>query len=77
MISPAEIQATLEKALPGSTIEILDLTGGGDHWQVYIETTGFAGLSRIQQHQAVMKIFAEELKTGEVHALSLVTKVKV
>jgi stress-induced morphogen len=33
-------------------------------------------MSRIQMHQAVMKVFDPELKTGEVHALSIRAKAK-
>lgn len=58
-------------------IQVHDLTGTQDHWEVEIESQLFQGLSRIEQHQLVMKCFHQELKTGEVHALSLKTKPKV
>jgi stress-induced morphogen len=61
-------------AFPDASIEVHDLTGGQDHWEVAVESSAFQGLSRIQQHQKVMAVFAEELKTGEVHALSIKTK---
>ncbi|MFV8258791.1 BolA/IbaG family iron-sulfur metabolism protein [Bdellovibrio bacteriovorus] len=66
----------LEKNYPNSTIEVFDLTGTQDHWEVFVESTVFAGMSRIQQHQNVMACFGPELKTGEVHALSIKTKIK-
>ena len=44
------------------------------HFNVVVESTAFKGLSRIEQHQHVMKVFDTELKSGEVHALSLKTK---
>ncbi|MNK87223.1 BolA-like protein [compost metagenome] len=60
---------------PESKVEVYDLTGTQDHWEVYVESSKFAGLSRIQQHQHVMGCFGPELKTGEVHALSIKTKI--
>lgn len=66
----------LLKAYPDASVEVIDLTGTQDHWEVYVETGAFKGLNRIQQHQAVMSVFGPELKTGEVHALSIKTKLK-
>lgn len=72
-----QLQQRLEQAYPDGSVEARDLTGGGDHYQVSIESNRFSGLTRIQQHQAVMAVFAEELKTGELHALSIKTKIKL
>lgn len=71
-----QMQERLLKAYPDATIEVYDLTGTSDHWEVYVESSAFKGMSRIQQHQNVMQAFAPELKTGEVHALSIKTKIK-
>ena len=57
-------------------IQVFDLTGTSDHWEVAVSSGAFNGMSRIEQHQHVMKAFAAELKTGEVHALSIKTTVK-
>ena len=66
----------LQKAYPDGNVEVFDLTGTQDHWEVSVESSAFQGLTRIQQHQAVMAVFGPELKTGEVHALSIKTKLK-
>lgn len=70
------MQQRLMAAYPDSVIEVIDLTGTQNHWEVTVESQKFHGLSRIQQHQAVMSVFQPELKTGEVHALSIRTKPK-
>ena len=57
-------------------ILVNDLTGTSDHWEVFVRSTAFKGLSRVEQHQHVMKAFGPELKTGEVHALSIKTSLK-
>lgn len=66
----------LLQAYPDGSVLVNDLTGTSDHWDVYVESSSFQGLSRIEQHQSVMAVFKEELKTGDVHALSIKTKVK-
>lgn len=66
----------LTESYPDGAIEVVDLTGTADHWEVLVESQKFKGLSRIQQHQHVMACFDAELKTGEVHALSIKTKIK-
>ena len=75
-MSPEQLKSRLHLAYPGEPVEVTDLTGTHDHYEVYVESSKFQGLSRIEQHQAVMAVFAPELKTGEVHALSIRTKIK-
>ena len=75
-MKPDAIKQRLESAFPGDKVEVTDLTGTADHYEVIIESDQFKGLTRIKQHQKVMAVFAPELKTGEVHALSIQTKVK-
>lgn len=74
-MTPEQMKTRLEENYPASKIEVIDLTGTLDHYEVFIESTRFTGLSRIQQHQQVMACFAPELKTGEVHALSIKTQI--
>jgi len=65
--------ARLQQAYPDGLIEVVDLTGTRDHWQVSITSEAFSGLTRIQQHKHVMQVFDAELKSGEVHALTIKT----
>lgn len=71
-----QMRERLKQAYPDGIIEVVDLTGTSDHWEVFVESQAFSGMSRIQQHQSVMAVFGPELKTGEVHALSIKTKLK-
>jgi stress-induced morphogen len=66
----------LKNTYSDANLEVVDLTGTSDHWEVFVESSVFKGLTRVQQHQHVMAAFAPELKTGEVHALSIKTKLK-
>lgn len=73
-MSPEQMRERLHQFFPGSQVEVTDLTGGGDHYEVFVQSQVFSGLTRIEQHQKVMAAFQQELKTGEVHALSIRTQ---
>lgn len=73
MITPDEIQSTLERALPGSTVAVQDLTGGGDHFQVVVVSPSFEGKGLVDQHQMVYGALREALGSERIHALALKT----
>jgi stress-induced morphogen len=70
-----EMKTRLETAFPDASVDVVDLTGTEDHWEVFVKSEKFTGMPRIKQHQLVMSAFDAELKTGEVHALSIKTQV--
>ena len=73
MPSTDELRQRIEAAIPGSTAEVHDLTGGGDHFRATVIAPSFAGLSRIEQHRTVYAVFGADIG-GPIHALSLETK---
>lgn len=73
-VSPVQMKQRLESAFPESDIQVVDLTGTEDHYEVFVRSPAFKGLTRIEQQRKVMDAFAPELKTGEVHALSIRTQ---
>jgi stress-induced morphogen len=70
--STDELKQRIEQALPGATVQVEDLTGGGDHFRAEVESDRFAGLSRIEQHRIVYDVFGDDIG-GPIHALSLKT----
>ncbi len=66
-----DVEDRLKKAFPGSDVMVSDMTGGGSNFEVRIIASQFSDLNRVKQHQAVMKVFDVELKSGELHALSI------
>ena len=72
-MTAAQMKERLQNAYPDGAVEVVDLTGTQDHWQVAIVSQAFRGLSRLQQQRHVMDVFDAELKTGEVHALTIKT----
>ena len=73
MPDAASIKARIEAGIPGSSAEVDDWTGGGDHFRAVVVAEAFSGLSRIQQHKMVYEIFGDEIG-GPIHALSLTTQ---
>ena len=67
-----DLKRRIEDALPGSTVEVQDLTGGGDHFRSEVVSERFDGLSRIEQHRLVYDVFGDEVG-GPIHALSIKT----
>jgi stress-induced morphogen len=72
MVTAAQIEERIKKHIPQAKVKANDMTGGGDHWQVNIEASEFAGLSLVEQHQMVYKALGEWLKS-DIHALSMNT----
>jgi stress-induced morphogen len=68
-----ELKQRIEEALPGSRAEVVDLTGGGDHFRATVVAGEFAGMSRIEQHRRIYAVFGPEIG-GPIHALSLETR---
>lgn len=76
-MTPEQIKQRLKKTYPDSFVDVTDLTGTQDHYSVYIASHIFKNMSRIERHKQVMKAFDRELKTGEVHALTIRTDEKI
>jgi stress-induced morphogen len=72
MIDPETLRRELEQAFPGAAVEITDLTGTRDHYQVSIVAEAFRGQSRMQQHKLVYQALGAWMR-GPIHALSLKT----
>ena len=69
-----ELKKRLQEAFQDGSVEVTDLTGTEDHYEVSVQSNLFQGLNRVQQHQKVMSALAPELKSGEIHALSIRTQ---
>jgi stress-induced morphogen len=68
------IRSLLEQAFPGGTVDVLDRTGGGDHFQVIVESPAFDGVSLVEQHRMVNRALAAPLADGTIHELRIQTK---
>ena len=72
MIALSEIELKLKQKINISYIEVIDLRGG-DHIQVIVVSSEFENKSLIEQHKIVYDVLSEEIKTNQIHALTLKT----
>jgi len=69
------LQTLLEGAFPDAEdLEVVDRTGGGDHFHVTVVSPRFAGLSLLDQHRLVYDALAEPLTDGTIHELRITTR---
>lgn len=73
-MNATEIETYLRDAFPDATIELVDLAGDNDHFQVTVISEAFRGQSRVQQHKMVFAALQGHM--GEkLHALAVKTAV--
>lgn len=73
----ARIDALLRAAFPDADdLQVIDRTGGGDHFQVIVTSARFDGLPLVQQHRLVNEALAAPLADGTIHELRIKTRGK-
>ena len=74
-MSTQPLRELLECAFPDATeLQVLDRTGGGDHFQVVVASPSLDGLSLVDQHRRVYEALAAPLADGSIHELRISTK---
>jgi stress-induced morphogen len=73
MISPSQVETMIKAGFPDAKVQIQDLTGGGDHYQVVVVSSAFEGKGLVQQHQMVYGAVQQAMSSEAIHALSLKT----
>ena len=68
-VTAEDIKECIEQNLAESEVEI---SGDGRHFNAAIVCAGFAGKTRIQQHQMVYAALGDRMK-DDIHALSMRT----
>ena len=67
------IRTLLERAFPDGTVDVLDRTGGGDHFHVTVASAAFDDVSLVEQHRMVNRALAAPLADGTIHELRITT----
>jgi stress-induced morphogen len=69
------LKSLLERAFPDAgELQVLDRTGGGDHFHVTVSSDRFDGLSLVDQHRLVYDALAGPLADGTIHELRITTR---
>jgi stress-induced morphogen len=69
------VEDIIKSGLPESQVFIEDMTGTRDHLAITVVSDVFKGKLLIEQHQILMDLLKEELKT-RIHAVKLQTYTK-
>jgi len=73
MISPQQVEGMIKAQMPDAQVQVQDLTGGGDHYQVTVVSSQFADKGMVQQHQLVYGALQQAMSSEAIHALALKT----
>lgn len=73
-VAAATITTLLRDAFPDGSIDVVDRTGGGDHFHVTVVSATFTGLPLIEQHKLVNRALAAPLADGTIHELRITTR---
>ncbi len=73
MMDPQKVQEMIRTAFPEARVEVSDMTGTGDHFDIRVTSKRFEGKSLIEQHQMVHKALEAEMDRG-IHAVRITTK---
>jgi len=68
------IRELLAGAFPDGAVEVVDRTGGDDHFHVTVESSAFQGLSLVEQHRLVNRALSAPLADGTIHELGITTR---
>lgn len=71
-MSPEAVEQMIKAVLPDATVRV---SGEECSFTVEVESRAFAGKTPLQRHRLVNDIFKAQLASGELHALSIKTRV--
>jgi len=73
MVSPDQVESMIKVGLPDAEVQVQDLTGGGDHYQVVVVSSLFEGKGLVQRHQLVYRALQQAMSSEAIHALTMKT----
>ena len=73
MVSTQEVEAMIKAQMPDAEVQVQDLTGGGDHYQVTVVSSQFANKGLVQQHQLIYAALQQAMSSEAIHALAIKT----
>jgi stress-induced morphogen len=72
-VDPEQLRSLVLAAMPDAEVEVR-LYSGDDHFEMTVASRGFAGKSRVAQHQMVYDALGAHMREA-IHALALQTRV--
>lgn len=71
----AFVEEIIKSGIPDAVVSVEDMTGTKDHLAITVISDAFEGKMLFQQHQMLMNLLKDELKT-RIHAVKLETFTK-
>jgi len=69
------LRSLLGEAFPDApTVDVVDRTGGGDHFHVTVVSPRFDGLPLLEQHRLVNEAAKPLFEDGTIHELRITTR---
>jgi stress-induced morphogen len=69
-----EVEKMIKIVFPDAGVQVRDMTGTGDHFEIEVVSKDFVGKTRVQQHQRVHQALAKEMGR-RIHAVQIRTTV--
>lgn len=75
MIDNDSMTALIRGAMPDAQVQIVDLTGTMDHFNVLVRSSAFRGVPLMDRHRMVEGALAGARADGRIHAMSIRTEI--
>ncbi len=75
MIENEAMVALIRRAMPDAEVNVVDLTGTMDHFNVLVRSRAFAGVSLMDRHRMVENALAQARADGRIHAMAIRTEI--
>lgn len=72
MIDPEKVKEKIADEIDEAKVDVLDMTGEGDHFRVVVISEEFEGKPMVKQHQMIYDALGDSMD-GDIHALGLKT----
>jgi len=69
-MQPETVARLIEAGLPGADVKV---SGDGSHFEAVVVSAEFRGKSLLEKQRLVYATVGEQLRSGELHALSIKT----
>ncbi len=70
MFDAGKIQALVELGIPEAQVEVRDMTGTQDHFELKVVSTAFEGKNLVARHRMIYAAIGPAVG-GEIHALTI------
>ncbi len=75
MIDERSMVALIRQSIPDAEVDVYDLTGTMDHFDVLVRSSAFAGKSLMDRHRMVEAAVRPARADGRIHALAIKTAI--